>query len=49
MRGLDRSQRREVRNPVLGLPAARRLQALPPEEAKYHMQRCIDSGLWVPG
>ncbi|KIC55892.1 MULTISPECIES: hypothetical protein [Brevundimonas] len=31
MRGLDRSQRREVRNPVLGLPAARRLQALPPE------------------
>lgn len=19
-----------------------------PQDAKYHMQRCIDSGLWVP-
>jgi hypothetical protein len=27
----DRSARREVRNPVLGLPAAQRLQQLPPE------------------
>jgi hypothetical protein len=23
------------------------LAALPSEEAQYHMQRCIDSGLWV--
>lgn len=22
--------------------------ALSPQDAKYHMQRCIDSGLWVP-
>lgn len=22
---------------------------LPPEEATYHMKRCVDSGLWVPG
>ena len=21
---------------------------MPKEEAQYHMQRCIDSGLWVP-
>lgn len=21
---------------------------LPEEEAKYHMKRCVDSGLWVP-
>lgn len=27
----DRSNRREVRNPVLSLPAARRLMNLPPE------------------
>lgn len=27
---IDRSARREVRNPVLGLPAARRLQSLEP-------------------
>jgi len=20
-----------------------------PEEAQYHMKRCVDSGLWVPG
>jgi len=25
------------------------LAALPEEEAHYHMQRCIDSGLWRPG
>jgi hypothetical protein len=28
---MERSTRREVRNPVLGLPAARRIQALSPE------------------
>ena len=22
---------------------------MPQEEAAYHIQRCIDSGLWVPG
>lgn len=22
---------------------------MPQEEAKYHIERCIDSGLWVPG
>lgn len=21
---------------------------LPEDEAKYHMKRCVDSGLWVP-
>ena len=21
---------------------------MPEEEAKYHLKRCIDSGLWVP-
>lgn len=21
---------------------------MPEEEAKYHMKRCIDSGLWIP-
>lgn len=21
---------------------------LPEEEAKYHMKRCVDSGLWLP-
>lgn len=21
---------------------------LPEEEARYHMKRCVDSGLWVP-
>lgn len=20
-----------------------------PEQAQYHMKRCVDSGLWVPG
>jgi len=25
------------------------LSEMDPEEAKYHMQRCIDCGLWVPG
>ena len=29
---LARSQRREVRNPILALPAARRVQALSPEQ-----------------
>ena len=24
------------------------LSAMPEEEAKYHLKRCIDSGLWVP-
>lgn len=34
--------------------ATRRWQPSPmrlpfsPQDAKYHMQRCIDSGLWVP-
>ena len=23
--------------------------ALPPDEAKHHFQRVVDSGLWVPG
>jgi len=22
---------------------------IPKEEAEYHIKRCIDSGLWVPG
>ena len=22
---------------------------MPKEEAEYHMKRCVDSGLWVPG
>jgi len=22
---------------------------MPKEEAEYHIKRCIDSGLWVPG
>ena len=24
------------------------ISELPQEEAKYHMKRCCDSGLWVP-
>lgn len=24
------------------------IAAMPEEEARYHMKRCIDSGLWVP-
>ena len=24
------------------------LSAMPEDEAKYHLKRCIDSGLWVP-
>lgn len=24
-------------------------ESLPDEEAEYHLQRCVDSGLWVPG
>lgn len=33
-----RSSRREVRNPVLALPAARRLQALPPDVREHLAQ-----------
>lgn len=22
---------------------------MPPEDAQYHIKRCVDSGLWVPG
>ncbi|XP_047125726.1 hsp90 co-chaperone Cdc37 isoform X1 [Hydra vulgaris] len=25
------------------------MSSLPEEEARYHLKRCIDSGLWVPG
>lgn len=24
------------------------IAAMPEEEARYHMKRCVDSGLWVP-
>lgn len=24
------------------------ISEMPEEEAKYHMKRCVDSGLWVP-
>lgn len=24
------------------------INAMPEEEAAYHMKRCVDSGLWVP-
>lgn len=24
------------------------IESMDPEEAKYHMKRCVDSGLWVP-
>ena len=24
------------------------LTTMPEEEARYHLKRCIDSGLWVP-
>lgn len=24
------------------------LTTMPEDEAKYHLKRCIDSGLWVP-
>lgn len=24
------------------------IMKMPEEEAKYHMKRCVDSGLWVP-
>lgn len=24
------------------------IKNLPEDEAKYHMKRCVDSGLWVP-
>jgi len=25
------------------------ISKLPPDEATYHMKRCVESGLWVPG
>ena len=25
------------------------IMKMPKEEAEYHMKRCVDSGLWVPG
>lgn len=25
------------------------MKELPDEVARYHLKRCIDSGLWVPG
>jgi cell division cycle protein 37 len=25
------------------------IAAMPLEDAQYHMKRCVDSGLWVPG
>lgn len=24
------------------------IESMDPEDAKYHMKRCVDSGLWVP-
>lgn len=24
------------------------LANMPPDEAKYHMKRCTESGLWIP-
>lgn len=24
------------------------IKTMPEEEAKYHLKRCVDSGLWVP-
>ena len=24
------------------------LGKMPEEEAKYHLKRCVDSGLWIP-
>jgi cell division cycle protein 37 len=24
------------------------ISSMHPKEAKYHMKRCVDSGLWVP-
>lgn len=24
------------------------IKAMPEEEARYHLKRCVDSGLWVP-
>lgn len=24
------------------------ISKLPEEEAKYHLKRCVDSGLWIP-
>lgn len=29
-------------------PSTASLLSSLPQDAKYHMQRCIDSGLWVP-
>ena len=28
--------------------SSRQVESLPEEDAKYHLQRCEDSGLWVP-
>ena len=25
------------------------IEAMDPEKASYHLKRCVDSGLWVPG
>ena len=25
------------------------IAAMPPEEAKHHMKRCVAAGLWKPG
>lgn len=36
----------ETRGASAGLKSLRPCSAF--QEAKYHMQRCIDSGLWVP-
>jgi hypothetical protein len=38
----DRSLRREVRNPVLALPAAQRLLALPPEQRALFAELMLD-------
>ena len=32
----------------LGALSAGQVDALPEEEARYHLKRCEDSGLWVP-
>ena len=24
------------------------IKTMPEEEARYHMKRCVDSGLWIP-
>lgn len=30
------------------MPLRCQVEALPEDEAKYHLKRCEDSGLWVP-